>query len=126
MTTVERSISEPARQGLSWGERWQGPDEGLISAWERGIEKARESPALAASAARGELPALPWKGGSSRKTKLGFRYGSLYYLAMWQGLRGENLNVSLEAEIELLCSLIGMRVVFTHDENKLIDEGDVT
>ncbi|BEP62324.1 hypothetical protein GmRootV213_28780 [Variovorax sp. V213] len=40
--------------------RWRGPDKGLICSWLRGVEKAKESPELAAQALRGELPSLPW------------------------------------------------------------------
>jgi hypothetical protein len=35
-----------------------------------------------------------------------WKRGSLQYLAWWQGLRGENLNVSSDHEIEIVCPRI--------------------
>jgi len=126
MTMVRRSVAEPIRQRLDWGTRWESDDRGLIAAWERGREKARESPELAAAVSSGVLPTLPWKGSGERKTKQGWRYGSLLYLAMWQGLRGEDLQVSLADDHQIVCSSTGMRVVFTSDEARLAEEEDPT
>lgn len=60
---IHRSISEAFRESLSIGERWNGPDKGLISCWEVGRRLTKCAPELAASAKRGELPELGWKGG---------------------------------------------------------------
>ena len=53
-----------------------------------------------------ELPVLGWKGGVSDKSKKskGQKYGSLNYLAQWQGLKGEDLNISLVEEVIIKCS----------------------
>ena len=46
------------------------------------------------------------------------KYGTLFYLAMWQGLRGEDLDIDLSEEIALNCTATGMTVVFTNDPSK--------
>lgn len=111
---VECNFGSAPSQGESWSERWGGPDKGLICSWLRGIEKAKESPELAAQASRGELPSLPWVGGG-KAIKAGKRIGALHYLAMWQGLRGENLSIDLAAGASRTCTLTGMAVTFTGD-----------
>ena len=62
----------------------------------RGVDKARETPLLSEQALRGELPPLAWKGGADKPIKAGKRVGSLHYLATWQGLRGEPLDIDTE------------------------------
>jgi hypothetical protein len=136
MTThIHRSISMPVRPSvghLSWDERWHGPDQGMIVCWEAGRELRGQDPALAARAEAGELVSLPWKGGTeppkwnvqkaakkaakedAKKKNSGRKYGTLHYLAMWQGLRGEDLNIDLEAKPEIVCSVRGVRVTFLH------------
>ncbi|MGJ3702674.1 hypothetical protein [Variovorax sp. AFSI2.2] len=111
---VECSCNAALPQGESWAERWNGPDKGLICSWLRGIEKANESPEMAAQASRGELPSLPWVGGG-KAIKAGKRVGTLHYLAMWQGLRGEDLSIDLVAGDTRTCTLTGMAVTFTGD-----------
>ena len=115
---IYRSIQEPIRRNLNWDQRWKLEDLGLIICWERGRDKSKEAPDLAECARRGELPVLPWKGGVEKKIKKKHKYGSLCYLAMWQGLRGEDLNIQLDREIELECSKTGMKVIFTPDSSK--------
>ena len=61
---------------------------------------------------------LGWKGGVERKIIKSEKYGALNYLAKWQGLRGEDLNIDLTEEIELVCSKTGMRVIYTADQKK--------
>lgn len=102
----------------TWQERWEGPDGGLISAWIRGREKAKEDPGLRDAIRRGELPVLPWKGGVDQATKVGHKYGPLLYLAMWQGLRGDDLQIDTDAEITLRCARTGMAVTYTKDAAK--------
>lgn len=109
---------DPSRTKLSWEQRWEGPDRGLIACWERGREKAAEDRALAKAARRGELVVLPWKGGVGRATKQAKKFGSHFYLAMWQGLREEPLNIDTEQEISLTCTLTGMLVIYTPDAAK--------
>lgn len=115
---VCRSYREPKREGLSWSERWKGLDKGLITCWEVGRELCKTKPELAEQARNGELPVLGWKGGVEEKLKTGKKYGTLNYLAQWQGLRGEDLNIDLSEEIELICSRTGMKIIYTTDSEK--------
>lgn len=115
---IYRSIAEPIRQNAKWDERWNSDDDGLIACWERGREKRLEAPALAAQAVDGQLIVLPWKGGVEKATKKKRKYGTLFYLAMWQGLRGEDLDIDLSEEIALNCTATRMTVVFTNDVSK--------
>jgi hypothetical protein len=103
---------------LSWGERWKGPDNGLFTCWEVGRELAKKDPDLAERARRGELPLLDWKGGVEKEIKQLKKYGSLFYLATWQGLRGEDLDIDPNEETTLVCSRTNMRVVYTGDMSK--------
>ncbi len=120
--SVRRSISEPLRRELSWEDRWRGSDGGLIAAWERGRETAIESPKLADQAKAGVLPILPWKGGGDHELKTKKRFGTLRYLAMWQGLRGDDLDVDRAAEITLTCTTTSVAVCFTGDSSKYTTE----
>lgn len=113
-----RSIKEPIRKELTWEERWKGDDRGLISCWELGRELREKKPELAKCAENGELPVLVWKGGVEKRLKITEKYGTLSYLAEWQGLRGEDLNINLSEEREIICSKTGMRVIFTVDTKK--------
>lgn len=113
VTQVDKSRAE-----LSWNERWEGADGGLISAWERGREKATEDRELAQAARQGELVILPWKGGVERATKQAKKFGSFLYLAMWQGLRGEPLDIELSEEVSITCTRTGMTITYTPDSSK--------
>ena len=115
---ITRSIEEPTRTNLSWQELWQASDKGLIACWECGRTKGLEDSGLASAARNGELMILPWKGGVEKALKVGKKYGTLNYLAMWQGLRGEALNISLVEERSLTCSRTGMIVTYTSDSTK--------
>ena len=115
---LHRSITDPIREGAKWEERWNAEDDGLIACWERGREKRLEAPSLAAQAADGQLVVLPWKGGVEKAIKKKQKFGTLYYLAMWQGLRGEDLNIDPAEEIVLNCTATGIAVVFTSDMAK--------
>jgi hypothetical protein len=110
---VQRSIHEPIREGLSWKELWQGPDQGLIWCWERGRQERLERPADAERAGNGELILLDWRGCVRKKLKAPRASGSLKYLATWQGIRGENLDIDTEAEYTLECSRFGQAVVYS-------------
>lgn len=112
---MHRSITEPIRELRKWNERWNVEDDGLIACWERGREKRLEDPALAAQATAGQLVVLPWKGGVEKAIKKKQKFGTLYYLAMWQGLRGEDLNIDMAQEPAVKCAVTGMTVVFTAD-----------
>ena len=115
---IYRSYGQPKREGLSAQELWQGDDGGLIICWEIGREMRQREPELARRAENGELPVLLWKGGVEKKTKKSEKYGTLHYLAAWQGLRGEDLNIDLSEEPELICSKTGMKVIYTGDVKK--------
>lgn len=115
---IQRSHKEPKREGLSWDERWKGEDKGLITCWEVGRELREKEPDLAIRAENGELPMLGWKGGVEKKTKKGEKYGTLFYLAQWQGLRGDDLDIDLSQEPEMICSRTGMRVIYTGNLKK--------
>ena len=110
---LRRSINEPIRQGLSWDETWRGTDNGLIFCWERGRQERLERPEDAARADRGELVGLDWKGGVRKKIKIEKARGTLSYLATWQGLRGEDLDIDLEGERVIVCSRFNQAVVFS-------------
>lgn len=118
---IFRSHTEPKREGLSWNERWKGKDKGLITCWEVGRELREKEPELASRAENGELPVLGWKGGVEKKTKKGEKYGTLFYLAQWQGLRGNDLDIDISQEPWLKCSRTGMRVIYTGDPKKYGD-----
>ncbi len=115
---VTRSIAEPLRNTTNFDERWKSEDGGLITCWERGREKRHEDPELATKADDGQLVVLPWKGGVEKAIKAKQKYGTYYYLAMWQGLRGEDLNIETSQEVTLQCTRTGMDVVFTSDQSK--------
>ena len=115
---IARRKPEPSHNELPWKERWEGPDGGLIACWERGREKATEDAALAAAAISGELVILPWKGSVDRPTKAGQKFGSLFYLAMWHGVRGAPLEIDMDADVTLTCARTGMAVTFTADQAK--------
>ncbi len=115
---IFRLITEPIRGEISWEERWRGEDEGLISCWELGRELRVKEPELAKRAEIGELPILGFKGGVDKKIKKSQKYGTLNYLAEWQGLRGENLEIDLSTEPVLTCSKTGMKVIYTGDVEK--------
>lgn len=65
----------------------------------------------------------PWDGREVllKKIKKKHKFGTLYYLAKWQGLRGEDLDVDLESEPEHVCTRTGLIVTFTGDSNKYMD-----
>ena len=118
---LHRAITIPIRKAATWNERWSADDRGLIACWERGRENRVEDPALAALASEGQLVLLPFKGGVERAIKQKQKFGTLFYLAMWQGLRGEDLNIDPTQELILNCTFTGMAVVFTNDAAKYAD-----
>jgi hypothetical protein len=112
---IQRNLSDPKRTTRDYDTLWNGPDQGLIASWERGIEKAKEDPELSAKAKNGELVILGWKGGVDKKLKTKNKYGGLLYVAMWQGLRGENLDIALDKEIKMTCARTGVPATYTSD-----------
>lgn len=116
---IFRSIKTPIRKDLSWQQLWKAEDNGLIGCWERGRTIRDADPEISARANAGQLVVLNWKGGIDKPLKLKHKYGSFYYLAMWQGLRGEDLNLDPSINTDVECSLTGITVTFTSDINKL-------
>jgi hypothetical protein len=122
---IRRSVSEPLRVGLSWHELWKGEDRGLIQCWENGRRATSISPDVVSAARRGELPTLDWKGGITGTPKMKKKYGSLCYLATWQGMRDEDLCIDVTQETSVTCSRTGVKVTFTPDLSKLdTDSGE--
>ena len=115
---IRRKISQPRRNGLSTEELWKGPDWGIIVCWEVGRDLAKKEPELAVRAKRDELPILGWKGGVDQPLKSGHKYGTYRYLAMWQGLRNDDLNIDPNTETDLTCSRTGVTVTYTSDAKK--------
>jgi hypothetical protein len=112
-TRLRRSIDQPIREGLSWSERWRGPDNGLIWCWERGRQYRLEDPGRTARAQEGELVMGAWKGGVEKKLKAEKKSGTFQYLSTWQGMRGEDLDIELDGERVIVCANTGQAVVFT-------------
>lgn len=117
--TVDKTT--PIRNGADYGQRWNGSDRGLIAAWERGRELATDNPDLSAKALQGELVPLPFKGGIERAMK-DRKFGSLLYFAMWQGLRGDDLDIDTTREYTSICTRFGTTVVFTTNVARLLSQ----
>ena len=110
---IHRSIKEPIRKNLTADEKWRGDDKGLILCWEEGRELAETQPKLMKRAQRGELPMLSWKGGVKRNPKKKKKAGSFCYLAQWQGLKGDDLDIKLSEKQTIKCSRTGVKVVYS-------------
>src|SRR5674476_952496 len=115
---VFRAISEPVRKDPTFDERWGSIELGLITSWEAGREMGLEKPELVEDAKVGRLMVLPWKGGVAKALKTTTKYGVFNYVAMWQGLRGENLNVDPEVEMTMTCTVMNVTVTYTSDFSK--------
>jgi len=113
---ITRSINHPIREDLSWHERWVGDDNGLIASWENGRELAIKKPETAEKAKKGELIRLGWTGGVSKKLKTDVFHGTLFYLAKWQGLRGDDLDIDIDGDTVLTCTKTGQVVKYNSDE----------
>lgn len=72
-----------------------------------------EWPDLADAAISNELVPLPWTDGLQIAIKSKRKYGTMRYLAMWQGLRGEDLVINTASERQLRCQRFGVTVTFT-------------
>ncbi len=110
---IYRSIKEPIRNDPTPDQKWRGDDKGLVLCWEAGRELAVAQPKLAKRAQRGELPMLSWKGGVKRSPKKKKKTGSFCYLAQWQGLRGDDLDIKLSEKQTIKCSRTGVKVVYS-------------
>jgi hypothetical protein len=115
MTILFRSISRPIREGLSQHERWRDVDRGITYCWERGRQIRERNPDLAERAEAGELVMLLWQGGVETKLKEGYRKtGNLWYLAMWLGLRGDDLQIDMESTYTKTCTLHHQTVHYSY------------
>jgi len=117
---IFRSISTPIEKVDSYEERNNGADRGLINAWQVGRELGKREPELVECALRGELLPLDFKGGINKVIKRD-KIGSLLYLAKWQGLRGEDLDLNLHDDVVMVCSKFDVKVTFTLDFDRLKD-----
>lgn len=117
---IYKSVSEPIYENPDYKDRIEGYDKGLINAWNVGRKLALSNPGLVIQARNGELPVLGVKGGVERKINKD-KIGSLWYLAQWQGLRGEDLDVDITAEVQMICSRTGVKVTYTFDTKRLLD-----
>lgn len=118
---VTASANHPPAVAGDFQIRINGPDQGLLNAWLVGLEKRESDPELAAKAAAGELPPLPFKGGVEREIKAQNKVGSLWYVAAWMGLRGEDLQLDTEQELQLVCSRTRVPVMYTLNPAKLFN-----
>lgn len=123
---VTRSLIQPIRKGLTWHERWDRDDNGLIACWENGRELAMKNPEMAANAKNGVLIRFGWTGGVSQKLKTDVFHGSLFYLAKWQGLRGDDLDIDVDGDTYLECTKTGQVVKYNSNlptESRLNESG---
>jgi hypothetical protein len=111
----------PDVEKATTAERWFGDDRGIMVSWVVGLSMGKRHPELAEAARRGELPILPWKGGVDKPVKRK-KFGALHYLAMWQGLRGDDLDIDVEREVQMTCTRFGATVTFTGDQTKYSGE----
>jgi len=112
---VTRTINHPLREGLTWRQRWARDDNGLIACWESGRELSKKDPDKADQAKKGELVKLEWKGGVSEKLVQDVLRGTLFYLAKWQGLRGDDLDIDVDGDTVLTCIKTGQVVLFNKE-----------
>lgn len=122
---VQARHSAPPPQQPDFDLRIHGPDQGLISAWLAGIAfaSAKPEPPEVAAALRDELPILPFKGGIDKVIKTRSKIGALQYLAMWQGLRGNDLCLDTNDEPLRTCSKTGVTVLYTLNTQRLLANG---
>lgn len=116
---VTHSAQDPPSISSDYAVRMEGPDQGIINAWVTGLAKRTNAPDVAAKTAAGELPILPFRGGVEAAIKAKSKVGHLLYVAMWQGLRGEDLDIDADSEISMTCTRTGVRVLYTMDYEKL-------
>lgn len=120
MRIHERFASPPPFQN-DFDARINGPDRGVINAWLAGIAKRTEWPAVARQAEAGELPVLPYRGGIAKPLKNPItKLGSLLYVAMWHGLRGDDLMLDTDHEPSMTCTRTGVRFVYTLNTARLL------
>jgi hypothetical protein len=107
-----RSINEDTREFQGMDHRWSGEDRGLIWCWERGRQMAESDPELSVRAKSGELMVLGWRGGVDAGLKMEKKIGTLQYLAQWQGLANNDLEIETDEAVSKVCSLADIEVTF--------------
>jgi hypothetical protein len=112
---LQRSINTPIRDFVDMDHRWKSFDKGLIWCWERGRIMSQENPDLSFRARNGELMILGWKGGVPINFKGKRKEGTLKYLAQWQGLAGNDLDIDTDISTVITCSLSGVEVTYSKD-----------
>jgi hypothetical protein len=70
-------------------------------------------PDLAARVDRGELVPLHYRGGVRKELKAEVMMGTLCYLAQWQGIRGEDLDIAPYEERVIVCSRFNQAVAYS-------------
>lgn len=116
---ITASAINPPPVSEDYSIRINGPDKGLVNAWLVGLEKRQSDLELASKAQAGELPVLPFKGGVEKKIKTRSKMGSLWYVAAWHGLRGEDLALDTDQELQLICAKTLVSVTYTFNTSKL-------
>ncbi len=107
-------LDEIPSQYECWEKKWNGIDKGLIACWEAGRKIAETNSEILSSVQADELPILPWKGGFTKEINdKKPKYAPLFYLAMWQGIKGDDLHIDMDGEKSLTCSKTGMTSIFT-------------
>ncbi len=121
---ISRSIQEDIRENLSYDERENQEDNGLMSAWEVGRNQAQKDEELVLRVINGALPVSVFKGGFKKKLDtITFKYATFKYLAQLQGLKGVDLDIDTDRDdgLELVCSETGMKSIFSADINHFKD-----
>ena len=121
---INISINTPIRKKISYAERWNGLDKGIITAWEVGRELRNTNLSIVQKVAQGELPILVFKGGHKKKLKsTTYKYGSMHYLAQLQGIKNLDLAIDLDTDegLVLVCSKTGMETIFSSNAKNYKD-----
>lgn len=116
MPLLFASIASPPPEAIDYDARWATIEAAALTCWHGG-QRLRREPGWADArdrAVAGELPILPWRGGVEADTpaQAASRSGTLQYLAMWQGLRNEDLRIHTDIDTTLTCSRTGAQVTF--------------
>jgi len=133
---IYRSIEKQIRKSLSYEDRWNSTEKGLITAWEAGrkLRTAKSHKELVDFLKKGALPKLEFRGGhkmppykNDEPPKYKFKYGHYNYLAQMQGMLGQDLNINIQdsEEQELVCKLSGKKTVFTFDIFKFMTKKEI-
>ena len=117
---VAENIATPIRTGLSFEQLFRQEDKGLIKAWEIGRVRATKNPDEGTRAKQGQLLPLIYQGGFAKKLKETNKMGTMHYLAMWQGLRGENLDLDTELRVTLTCTKFQIVVTYSFDPKEYL------